>query len=125
MRLTVAPRPEDSRKAAQPSREAPEVSREAAQECSQRRKPWVTAGDELAPKGRKIGCDGLHSFLLTILLLMASPTAVAAEPVQIKIRDLASVEGVRENPLIGYGMIVGLNGTGDKQQTVFAIQTLA
>ena len=60
-----------------------------------------------------------------LLLLLPSLTAVAVEPVQIKIRDLASVEGVRENPLIGYGMIVGLNGTGDKQQTVFAVQTLA
>ncbi len=59
------------------------------------------------------------------LLLLLSLTAGAVEPVQIKIRDLASVEGVRENPLIGYGMIVGLNGTGDKQQTVFAVQTLA
>jgi len=59
------------------------------------------------------------------LLLLISLSATAVEPIQIKIRDLASVEGVRENPLIGYGMIVGLNGTGDKQQTVFAVQTLA
>jgi flagellar P-ring protein precursor FlgI len=62
---------------------------------------------------------------LTLLLLMSTLSAAAVEPVQIKIRDLATVEGVRENPLVGYGMIVGLNGTGDKQQTVFAIQTLA
>src|SRR5882724_4725109 len=60
-------------------------------------------------------------FLVFLTVLGAS----AVEPVQIKIRDLASVEGVRENPLVGYGMVVGLNGTGDKQQTVFAIQTLA
>jgi flagellar P-ring protein precursor FlgI len=59
------------------------------------------------------------------LLLLAALAAGAVEPVQIKIRDLAAVEGVRENPLIGYGMVVGLNGTGDKQQTVFAVQTLA
>ena len=63
--------------------------------------------------------------LATIFVLLTALTAAAVEPVQIKIRDLASVEGVRDNPLIGYGMIVGLNGTGDKQQTVFAIQTLA
>ena len=60
-----------------------------------------------------------------VFLLLGALTAAAVEPVQIKIRDLAAVEGVRENPLIGYGMIVGLNGTGDKQQTVFAVQTLA
>ena len=63
--------------------------------------------------------------LAAIFAMQIAFTAHAVEPVQIKIRDLATVEGVRENPLIGYGMIVGLNGTGDKQQTVFAIQTLA
>jgi len=47
------------------------------------------------------------------------------EPVPIKIRDLTTVEGVRENPLIGYGMVVGLTRTGDSQQTVFTTQTLA
>src|SRR5208282_2612902 len=33
--------------------------------------------------------------------------------------------GVRDNLLIGYGMVVGLNGTGDRQQTVFSVQTLS
>ena len=31
-----------------------------------------------------------------------------------KIKDLVSIKGVRENPLIGYGLVIGLNGTGDK-----------
>jgi flagellar P-ring protein precursor FlgI len=47
------------------------------------------------------------------------------EPVAVKIRDLTSIEGVRENPLIGYGMVVGLTRTGDSQQTAFTTQTLA
>jgi flagellar P-ring protein FlgI len=51
--------------------------------------------------------------------------AFATEPVAIKIRDLTNVEGVRENPLIGYGMVVGLTRTGDSQQTIFTTQTLA
>ena len=42
----------------------------------------------------------------------------------VRIRDLATVEGVRENSLIGYGLIIGLRGTGDSQQTVFSTQTL-
>ena len=33
------------------------------------------------------------------------------------VRDIASVEGVRENPILGYGLVVGLKGTGDRQQT--------
>ena len=42
-----------------------------------------------------------------------------------RLKDLASIEGVRENQLIGYGLVVGLNGTGDRRQTVFSSQSLA
>lgn len=42
-----------------------------------------------------------------------------------RLKDLVSVEGVRENQLVGYGVVVGLNRTGDKQQTVFSTQSLA
>ncbi len=44
---------------------------------------------------------------------------------QSLIRDITSIEGVRENPLLGYGVVVGLKGTGDRQQTIFTTQTLA
>jgi flagellar P-ring protein FlgI len=58
-------------------------------------------------------------------LFLGASSVSATDPVAIKIRDLTSVEGVRENPLIGYGMVVGLTRTGDSQQTVFTTQTLA
>ncbi|QCI25550.1 flagellar basal body P-ring protein FlgI [Buchnera aphidicola (Sitobion avenae)] len=42
-----------------------------------------------------------------------------------KIRDLTSIQGIRDNPLIGYGLIVGLDGTGDQStQTPFTNQSL-
>lgn len=41
-----------------------------------------------------------------------------------RIKDVATVEGIRDNQLIGYGIVVGLHGTGDSQQTVFPYQTL-
>jgi flagellar P-ring protein precursor FlgI len=44
---------------------------------------------------------------------------------QVLVRDITSVEGVRENMLVGYGLVVGLRGTGDRQQTIFTVQTLA
>ena len=50
--------------------------------------------------------------------------AVDASARQVRIRDIASVEGVRANSLVGYGLIVGLSGTGDRQQTLFSTQTL-
>ena len=63
----------------------------------------------------------LHWLILVLLFV----PAFAEETVQkALIRDITSVEGVRENPLLGYGMVVGLKGTGDRQQTVFSTQTL-
>ena len=47
--------------------------------------------------------------------------AVAAS----RIKDVAAFEGVRDNQLYGYGLVVGLNGTGDRSQTFFSTQTLA
>nr|HPJ08957.1 flagellar basal body P-ring protein FlgI [Deltaproteobacteria bacterium] len=35
----------------------------------------------------------------------------------VRIKDLAQIQGVRENKLSGYGLVVGLNGTGDKAGT--------
>jgi flagellar P-ring protein FlgI len=41
-----------------------------------------------------------------------------------RLKEVAALEGVRDNQLIGYGLVVGLNGTGDKQQTLFSNQAL-
>jgi len=41
-----------------------------------------------------------------------------------RLKDLVDIEGVRDNQLIGYGLVVGLAGTGDKQQTIFTNQSL-
>lgn len=43
----------------------------------------------------------------------------------VRVKEIAAIEGVRDNQLIGYGLVVGLNGTGDKRQTFFSAQTLA
>ena len=56
---------------------------------------------------------------------LAIGSATADETHKALIRDVATVEGVRENSLVGYGLVAGLKGTGDKQQTYFTIQTLA
>lgn len=66
---------------------------------------------------------GVGSLLLSMVLAAPAVFGQATEH-YVQIRDLATIEGVRENPLIGYGMVVGLNGTGDRQQTIFSTQTL-
>lgn len=48
---------------------------------------------------------------LIAVLLLAWPHAVAASPIRLK--DLVEFDGVRGNDLVGYGLVVGLNGTGD------------
>jgi len=63
------------------------------------------------------------AWALLALLCLAAIAPAAAQPVRIK--DIADIEGVRENQLVGYGLVVGLNGTGDKLRTaVFTRQTL-
>jgi len=42
-----------------------------------------------------------------------------------RLKELVSLEGVRDNQLMGYGLVVGLAGTGDRQQTLFPAQSLA
>jgi flagellar P-ring protein precursor FlgI len=44
---------------------------------------------------------------------------------EVLVRDITSVQGVRDNMLVGYGLVVGLDRTGDSQQTYFTVQTLA
>jgi flagellar P-ring protein precursor FlgI len=43
----------------------------------------------------------------------------------VRVRDVASLHGAPPVPLIGYGLVIGLNKTGDRRQTVFSAQTLA
>ena len=57
---------------------------------------------------------------LTALIALAC-SASGAGP---RLKEVVSLEGVRDNQLMGYGVTVGLAGTGDKRQTVFSVQAL-
>ncbi len=48
-----------------------------------------------------------------------------ADAAASRLKDVASVQGAAPTPVIGYGLVVGLNKTGDRRQTVFSAQTLA
>jgi len=70
--------------------------------------------------------------VLTISLLMMAACMSAQElrnsdfqEHKARVKDIASIEGIRDNQLVGYGLVVGLAGTGDSQQTTFPTQTLA
>jgi len=71
-----------------------------------------------------------RNFLLlfvAVLLLVVSPAGAQTQAGlhSARLKDITSVEGIRDNLLIGYGVVAGLNGTGDRQQTIFSTQSLA
>jgi len=76
---------------------------------------------------RNVGKYWLYA--VVVLFFAAMPQAVRCQNpdggMDIRVKDLANIEGVRSNQLIGYGLVVGLNRTGDRvQQNIYARQTL-
>ena len=65
---------------------------------------------------------GLLSAFNAVSFASDTPTA---PPREARVKDISSIEGIRDNQLVGYGIVVGLLGTGDSQQTTFPAQTLA
>ncbi len=66
--------------------------------------------------------SGRFRFLLLVILIVTlffSSTGMSA-----RIKDIASFKGIRTNQLFGYGLVIGLNGSGDKGGTSFTIQGL-
>ena len=57
----------------------------------------------------------------TVLAIVFSSSLTEA----VRIKDIANIKGVRENQLVGYGLVVGLNGTGDDDDLKYTIQSLA
>jgi flagellar P-ring protein precursor FlgI len=59
------------------------------------------------------------------MLWLAAAMAEGQNAAQLaRVKDVATIEGIRDNQLVGYGLVVGLRGTGDSSQTVFPAQTL-
>ncbi len=71
---------------------------------------------------------GLRSLLFRVLVVLAAAGVFYAEASHAaaeRIKDLASVAGVRDNQLVGYGLVVGLDGSGDQTtQTPFTVQSI-
>ncbi|HLI35413.1 MAG TPA: flagellar basal body P-ring protein FlgI [Terriglobia bacterium] len=68
-----------------------------------------------------------YGFVFALLAVTGSIQAAATTPKQriVHLGDVTTIEGVRDNPLVGVGLVVGLNRTGDQQPTIFPMQTLA
>lgn len=64
----------------------------------------------------------LTLYALIVVFGALAPQRVAA---QTRLKDVATLQGAGTTPMVGYGLVVGLNKTGDKRQTIFSMQTLA
>jgi flagellar P-ring protein precursor FlgI len=67
----------------------------------------------------------LKTLLAALVLLPACAMFGSNADRKVLIRDVTQIEGVRDNQLVGYGLVIGLTRTGDTQQTFFTVQTLA
>ncbi len=63
--------------------------------------------------------------LICSVLCGSIPCSASNPRRQVAIRDICQIQGIRDNQLVGYGLVIGLNRTGDTQQTFFTVQTLA
>jgi len=62
----------------------------------------------------------MSRLITSIFMTLVLATSAQAN----RIKDIASFEGVRDNQLVGYGLVVGLNGSGDSDQTRFPVQSV-
>jgi flagellar P-ring protein precursor FlgI len=86
-----------------------------------------TLSDDLSGEQRMPSVFSAKRFRVACAIVLALATALPARPAAAtsRIKDLANIEGVRQNQLVGYGLVVGLNGTGDTLNNIpFTKQSL-
>ena len=62
---------------------------------------------------------------LALTVMLAPWPAAGQGHASVRLKDVARLDGYQGTPLVGYGLVVGLNKTGDKRQTIFSAQSLA
>ena len=63
--------------------------------------------------------------LLAIVMLAGSGLAPPASAAPVRVKELVDVQGVRDNAIFGYGLVVGLAGTGDSEMVYFTAQSIS
>jgi flagellar P-ring protein precursor FlgI len=64
-------------------------------------------------------------YILVALAVMLAAMAARPSATPSRLKDIAILQGTSSRPLLGYGLVIGLNKTGDKRQTLFTAQSLA
>lgn len=66
----------------------------------------------------------LATVFLLVTFVMSFSLSAFAQPSMTRIKDIAKVQGVRANQLVGYGLVMGLAGTGDSNKSIYTIQSI-
>jgi flagellar P-ring protein FlgI len=82
--------------------------------------PSPLAVPSVAKRSRRRGLVGVAA-----LAALAVASAPAPARAAVRVKDLVEVQGVRDNELFGYGLVVGLNGSGDTERMLFTQQSVA
>jgi flagellar P-ring protein precursor FlgI len=72
----------------------------------------------------KKSCSKNRSIWVQAVTALIIPLCLASSANAARIKDITQIQGVRQNQLVGYGLVVGLNGTGDGDKTRFTLQSL-
>jgi len=67
----------------------------------------------------------VRRWVALIFFMLTSSTLLIPDADAVRIKDIADIKGVRGNQLVGYGLVVGLEGSGDTDDSLFTIQSLA
>lgn len=67
----------------------------------------------------------MNSSIFKLAIILAGMLYLAGTAHGVRIKDIAEIKGVRSNQLVGYGLVVGLNGTGDSNNSTFTNQSMA
>jgi flagellar P-ring protein precursor FlgI len=67
----------------------------------------------------------VRTSILTFAFILAGLLSLTGPAHGVRIKDIADIKGVRSNQLVGYGLVVGLNGTGDSDDATFTNQSMA
>jgi len=67
----------------------------------------------------------MKSSIIKLAFFLAILLGAIGQAHGVRIKDIADIKGVRQNQLVGYGLVVGLNGTGDTDDAIFTIQSFA
>jgi flagellar P-ring protein precursor FlgI len=74
---------------------------------------------------KRFKIQGFFIMIAALVLIAASGIFLIPDADAVRIKDIADIKGVRQNQLVGYGLVVGLEGTGDSDDSMFTIQSLA